>query len=231
MEKDDKGSTLIRIGVSGWEFLLVPAYPGCPGSKAVKRSLFLRNSPTGQTHRQIFTLDGSNDADSRKGVPFGGFVDIAPHFGDEIPPKNPTSGREYAFSSQMGKYWKFHITETIASISTKLCTMIETTKWSSWVVPIRDPFENPRRPAPQSWKSQRSRYRHNGLTDLYEIWYGDEKMGLLTAPTIKRFDLQKIQHGGWPPFWKLLNHYISATVWPFLMKFGTVVHNSHQNLT
>jgi len=34
-------STLIRIGVSGWKFLLVPAYPGCPGSKAVKRSLLL----------------------------------------------------------------------------------------------------------------------------------------------------------------------------------------------
>jgi len=26
------------MGVSGWKFLLVPAYPGCPGSKAVKRS-------------------------------------------------------------------------------------------------------------------------------------------------------------------------------------------------
>ena len=38
MEKDDKGSTMIRMGVSGWKFLLVPAYPGCPGSKAVKRS-------------------------------------------------------------------------------------------------------------------------------------------------------------------------------------------------
>ena len=41
MEKDDKGSTMIRMGVSGWKFLLVPAYPGCPGSKAVKRSLLL----------------------------------------------------------------------------------------------------------------------------------------------------------------------------------------------
>jgi len=39
MEKDDKGSTVIRMGVSGWMFLLVPAYPGCPISKAVKRSL------------------------------------------------------------------------------------------------------------------------------------------------------------------------------------------------
>ena len=32
------------MGVSGWMFLLVPAYPGCPGSKAVKRSLL----PCGQ---------------------------------------------------------------------------------------------------------------------------------------------------------------------------------------
>jgi len=44
MEKDDKGSTMFRMGVSGWMFLLVPAYPGCPGSKAVKRSLLLLSS-------------------------------------------------------------------------------------------------------------------------------------------------------------------------------------------
>ena len=44
------------------------------------------NSPTGQTRRRIFTLDGSNDADSRKDVPFGGFVKI---------PQNPQFwGRE-----------------------------------------------------------------------------------------------------------------------------------------
>jgi len=31
---------------------------------------FLRNSPTGQTLRRIFARDGSNDAVSRKHVPF-----------------------------------------------------------------------------------------------------------------------------------------------------------------
>jgi len=36
-----------------------------------------------QTRRRIFTLDGSNEADSRMDVPFGGFVDIVPHFGDK----------------------------------------------------------------------------------------------------------------------------------------------------
>jgi len=49
---------------------------------------FLSNSPTGQTVHHIFTLNGSNDADSRKGVPFLAFIDIAPHFGIKLP-KNP----------------------------------------------------------------------------------------------------------------------------------------------
>ena len=34
------------------------------------------NSPTGQTRRWIFALDGSNDTDTCKGVPFGGIIDI-----------------------------------------------------------------------------------------------------------------------------------------------------------
>jgi len=53
------------------------------------------NSPAGQTRRGIFTLDGWNDANSRKHVPFGGFVDNAPpHFGGEIPRKPQFCGRE-----------------------------------------------------------------------------------------------------------------------------------------
>ena len=37
MEEDDKGYPMIRMGVSGLMFLVVPAYPGSPGQKAVKR--------------------------------------------------------------------------------------------------------------------------------------------------------------------------------------------------
>jgi len=67
---------------------------------------FFMNSPTSQTRRRIFTLDGSNDADSRKGVPFGGFVDTAPNFGGEIPRNPPFLGGEWAFSSQTSKILK-----------------------------------------------------------------------------------------------------------------------------
>ena len=62
--------------------------------------------------RRIFTLDGSNDADSRKDVPFGGFVDIAPHFGGEIPQKTPILGVNRRFQAKRAKYLKFHVIET-----------------------------------------------------------------------------------------------------------------------
>jgi len=48
---------------------------------------FFGNSPTGQPRRRSFTLDVSNDTVSRKDMPFGGFVDIAPHLGVKSPPK------------------------------------------------------------------------------------------------------------------------------------------------
>jgi len=56
-------------------------------------TLFM-NSPTGKTRRRIFTIDGSNDADSPMGVHFGGFIDTAAHVGGEIPRKPPILGRE-----------------------------------------------------------------------------------------------------------------------------------------
>ena len=37
MEEVDQGCPMIRMGVSEWMFLLVPAYPGSPTSKGVKR--------------------------------------------------------------------------------------------------------------------------------------------------------------------------------------------------
>ena len=45
-------------------------------------------------------------------------------------------GVNRCFQAKRAKYWKFHVIETTASISTKFCTTIETIKWSSWAVPI-----------------------------------------------------------------------------------------------
>ena len=54
----------------------------------------VNNAPTGQTPIHTFTLNGSNDVDSRKGVPFLALVDNAAHLGDQTAPKPKFLGRE-----------------------------------------------------------------------------------------------------------------------------------------
>ena len=56
------------------------------------------------TYRRIFTLDGSNDADSRKDVPFRGFLDIARHFGGEIRENPNFWGVNRRFQAKRAKY-------------------------------------------------------------------------------------------------------------------------------
>ena len=43
-----------------------------------------RSVATGQTARQIFTLNGSDDAESHKGVPLLALVDIAAHLRNQM---------------------------------------------------------------------------------------------------------------------------------------------------
>ena len=62
------------------------------------------NSPTGQTRRRIFTLDGSNDADSRKDVPFGGFLTLLPILGVKSPENPNFWGVNRRFQAKRAKY-------------------------------------------------------------------------------------------------------------------------------
>ena len=64
------------------------------------------NSPTGQTRRRIFTLDGSKDADSHKDVPFRGFIEIAPHFRGEIPQNPNFWGVNRRFQAKRAQYFR-----------------------------------------------------------------------------------------------------------------------------
>jgi len=52
-------------------------------------------------------------------------------------PQNPNCGAWIGVFKPNGqKYWKFHVIETTVSILTKFGTTIETTKWSSSMVPV-----------------------------------------------------------------------------------------------
>jgi len=97
---------------------------------------FLSNAPTGQTAHHIFTLNGSNDADSRKGVPFWLWLILWPILGIKLPNNPNFWGVNRDFLAKRAKYWNVHIIKTTASIITKLCREIETPKYSLWVVQI-----------------------------------------------------------------------------------------------
>ena len=113
-------------------------------------------------------------ADSRKDVPFGGFVDIVPHFFWGGVPPNPNSwGVNRRFHHKQAKYWKFHVIETTASILTKSGITIETTKWISWVVPIgAQQIQDGTRP-PFWRKTVKSPYLCDCSTDFDENWQVD----------------------------------------------------------
>ena len=117
---------------------------------------FLSNAPTGQTADHIFTHNGSNDADSSMDVPFLASVDIAAHLGDQIAQKkNNFWGVNRDFPAKRAKYWNVHIIKTTASIIIKFCRVIETHKYSLWVVQIC-PKQIQDGGPPPSWKIEKS---------------------------------------------------------------------------
>ena len=92
------------------------------------------NSPTSQTRWWIFTHDGSNDADSRTNVPFWDFFLHCYPFMWLKTPQKQFWGVNRRFQAKLAKSNNVHIIHTTASISTKYCTVIKTTKCPSWVV-------------------------------------------------------------------------------------------------
>jgi len=95
----------------------------------------LFDTPAGHIFSAILTLNGSYDVFLQPLVPFGSCDEIAPHLGDQIP-KPPFWGRvNRRFQPKLVKSKNMHIIQTIASIPTKFCTAIKTTKRPSRVVP------------------------------------------------------------------------------------------------
>ena len=106
-----------------------------------------------QTRRRIFTLNGSNDSDSRKGVPFGGFVDIDPHFWCEILQSPQFGGVNRLFQAELAKYWVSYYRNYCIDLNQILHDDTD-----HQVVNVGDSNKRPTNPRwrwPPSWKSQK----------------------------------------------------------------------------
>jgi len=123
------------------------------------------NVSTSQTRRRIFAHDGSNEADSRKDVPFGVSLILLP-----IREQNPTNsqfrGCEWRFRAKLSRSKNMHIIKTPAPIPTKFCTVIKTIPNSlrGWAEHVHNKSKmvDVRRLA----KIEKSSYLLNGSTDF-----------------------------------------------------------------
>jgi len=68
-----------------------------------------------------------------KDVPLGGFVDMPPHLGGQMPQNPNFRGEKCRFPAKLVKSKNMHIIKTTASISTKFCTAIKTTRLVAWL--------------------------------------------------------------------------------------------------
>ena len=111
---------------------------------------FLRNSPTAQDfHAWLLKRRALAQR-----CAFGGFFYIAPNLLGQKPPKPQFWGVNRPFQAKLAKSKNVHIIKTTPSIPTKFCTVINTTKCPSRVVPthalqIQDGGR------PPSWKNRK----------------------------------------------------------------------------
>ena len=71
-------------------------------------------------------------------------------------------------------------------------------------------------------------FGHKSTDRLISAKFCSRKQNTMsTRAKWQNLQIFKIQHGGRPPFWKLLNRHISVKYRPILMKFGTLQQILH----
>ena len=158
-------------------------------------------------------------------VPFWEIFHIAPHLAGQKPQKPQFWGVNRRFQAKLAKSKNGHIIKTTASVPTKFCTLIKTTKCPSWVVPTHAlQIQDGGRPL--SWKNRkivisRPQFWHNLarwcsstlLSDpTAKIW--NQKSRMAAAAILKNRKLTYLLRG-LSDFDKILHNDAVRSSWPF----------------
>ena len=99
-----------------------------------------------------------------------GIFYIAPHLGGQKPQNPQFWGVNRRFQAKLAKSKNVHIFKTTASIPTKFCTVIKTTKclrgWSPYTH-----YKSKMAGGRHLGKIEKSSYFGRGSTDFHEIWH------------------------------------------------------------
>ena len=138
-----------------------------------------------RTVRPIFMLrlKWRSSAQGRSFFGLGWWVMIFFGQGGMCPQNCPKRSMNRRFQVKVTKYWNLHIIETTASIPTKFCTVIKTTKCPSWVVqtPTQQIQDGGR---PPSWKNK-NRHISDVVRPFRQILAWRRSLAILSTPTVK----------------------------------------------
>ena len=122
-----------------------------------------------------------------------------------------------------------HTIAITAPITTKFCTVIKNTKYSSWVVPTRE--------KPTKMADDRHLEKSKNCHISAAVWAISTKCGTQTQfdplerPNRYKFEISKIQDGVGRHLEKIKIGHISGTVWSIFARFGTMTHIVPRNRT
>ena len=179
------------------------------------------------THLQVRRVDGflrvmAQTTWTRARMCFLAFVHIDSHLGGQDPQK-PNFGVWIGVFKPNSRKRKTCILSKLLHcfhcLPIKFCTVINTTKCPSWVVPTYA-SQNPRwRTAAILKKIEKSLYLGCGSSDYDEIWHDDAVRPSWPLPPLKNRNFESRR---WRRSlsYKIENWHISATVWAISTKFG-----------
>ena len=132
---------------------------------------------------------------------FGNFSHCSPFRGQKPPQNSQFWGVNRRFQAKLAKSKNVHIIKTTASIPTKFCTVIKTTKCPSWVVTthalqIQDGGR------PPSWKNGKIVISQPRFARFWRNLVSGCSSTLLTILTVKNWNFQN-PRWRWPPSWKI----------------------------
>ena len=160
---------------------------------------FLMNSPTGQTRRRIFTHDNSNDADSRKDVPFGGIFHTASHLGGQKPQNKNFWAWIGVFKPNSRNRTTCILSKLLHRFQLNFAQWIKTTKCPSWVVPTHALQMQDGR---HLGKIEKLLYLSRDASDFDEIWYDDAVRPSWASRPLKIWNFKNTRRRR-PPSWKV----------------------------
>ena len=162
----------------------------------------MRNAPTGQTSRRIFTHDGANDVDSRKDVPFLWIFSHCSPFRGSKTPKTLNFGAWIGVFKPNSQNRKTSYFQNYCIDSNQILHSDKDHQMPFVGGPHTRITKSKMADGRHLGKIKKLLYPRRGATDFDQIWHGE---AFRTSWPSRPLKIRNLKNPRWrrPPFWKI----------------------------